>query len=183
MSLKFNGFLGTAALVISSGAMAQAQPAQSASPRAAQKAVPAQPTTTTTRTTATDPLAATPQSTAPGQTQTTPGQTQTTPGEASELTPAVTGQTPSGQTVPNAASDKPVVTAATAADLKTGVSVYDQKGDLVGKIESVSGDTAVVSTGSSRASIALSSFGKSDQGLVISMTKGQLNAAAKKKSK
>jgi hypothetical protein len=63
------------------------------------------------------------------------------------------------------------------------VSVYDQKGDLVGKIESMSGDNAVVSTGSARASIALSSFAKSDQGLVISMTKGELNAAAKKTTK
>ena len=183
MSLRLNGFLATAALVISSGALAQPKPAQPASPPAAQKAVPAQPTTTTATTTATDPLAATPQSTAPGQTQSTPGQAQTTPGEARELTPAVTGQTPSGQTVPNAAADKPVVAAATAADLKAGVSVYDQKGDLVGKIEKVDGKTAVVSTGSARASIELSSFGKSDQGLVISMTKGELNAAAKKKTK
>ena len=180
MPLKLNGFLATTALVISTGALAQAQPAKPATPPAAQKAVPAQPTTTSTTTnTATDPLAATPQSTAPGQTQSTPGQTQTTPGQASELTPATTGQTPSGNTVPNAA-DKPVLTAATSADLKAGVSVYDQKGDLVGKVESVSGDNAVVSTGSARASIALSSFGKSDQGLVISMTKGELNAAAKK---
>ena len=183
MSLKLNGFLGTTALLISSGALAQAQPAQPANPPAVKQAVPAQPATTTTTTKATDPLAATPQSTAPGQTQSTPGQAQTTPGQASELTPAVTGQTPSGQTVPNAAADKPVVTAATAADLKTGVSVYDQKGDLVGTVEKVDGDNAVVSTGSARASIALSSFGKSDQGLVISMTKGELNAAAKKKTK
>ena len=181
MSLKLNGFLATTALVISSGALAQAQPAQPASPPAVKQAVPAQPATTTTK--ATDPLAATPQSTAPGQTQSTPGQAQTNPGQASELTPAVTGQTPSGQTVPNAAAEKPVVTAATAADLKTGVSVYDQKGDLVGTVEKVDGDNAVVSTGSARASIALSSFGKSDQGLVISMTKGELNAAAKKKTK
>ena len=183
MSLRLNGFLATAALVISSGALAQAKPAQPASPPAAQKAVPPQPTTTTTTTTATHPLAATPQSTAPGQTQSAPGQMQTTPGQASEMTPATTGQTPSGQTVPNAAAAKPVVTAATSADLKTGVSVYDQKGDLVGTIEKVDGDNAVVSTGSARASIALSSFGKSDQGLVISMTKGELNAAAKKKTK
>lgn len=181
MSLKLNGFLATAALVMSSGALAQAQPAQPASPPAAQKAVPAQPTTSTT--TATDPLAATPQSTAPGETQSTPGQTQATPGQASELTPATTGQTPSGQTAPTAAADKPVVTAATAADLKKGVSVYDQKGGLVGTIESVDGENAVVSTGTARAAIALSSFGKSDQGLVISMTKGELNAAAKKKTK
>ena len=177
MSLKLNGFLGTAALVISSGALAQAQPAQPANPPSVQKAVPAQPATKTT-----DPLAPT-TSTVPGQTQSTPGQTQATPGQASELTPATTGQTPSAQTTAIAATDKPVVTAATSADLKTGVSVYDQKGDLVGKIEKVDGDNAVVSTGSARASIALSSFGKTDQGLVISMTKGELNAAAKKKTK
>ena len=178
MSLKWNGFLVATALAISSGALAQAQPAQPANPPSAQKATPAQPATKTT-----EPLAATPQSTAPGQTQSTPGQTQAAPGEASELAPATTGETPSGQTVPNAAAEKPALAAATASDVKAGVSVYDQKGDLVGKIDSVSGDNAVVSTGSARASIALSSFAKSDQGLVISMTKGELNAAAKKTTK
>jgi len=118
--------------------------------------------------------------TAPGQTGTTPGQMQTAPGEASELAPAQTGQTPSGQTTGNAA---PELTAATAADVKAGVSVYDQKGKVVGKIESVTSDGAVVSTGKTKASIPISSFAKSDQGLVISMSKAELDAQAKQTTK
>jgi hypothetical protein len=114
-----------------------------------------------------------PQSTAPGLTQATPGQSQTTPGQASEMTPAQTGQTPSGQSVPSAA---------TSADVKAGVSVYDPNGGVVGKIESVSSKGAVVSTGAARATIPVSSFGKGDKGLVISMSKTELDAAAKKKS-
>jgi len=122
---------------------------------------------------------ATPQSTAPGQTGTTPGQEQTTPGEASQLTPAQTGTTPSGKSVPSDQAQASQLTAATAADVKSGVSVYDQKGGLVGKIDSVSGKNAVVSTGSVKASVPISSFAKGDRGLVIAMTKSQLDAAAK----
>jgi hypothetical protein len=125
--------------------------------------------------------AATPQSTAPGQTGTTPGQAQTSPGQASEITPAQTGTTPSGQTTGNAPA--PTLTAATAADVKAGVSVYDQKGNLVGKIDSVSADGAVVSTGKVKAAVPVSSFAKSDNGLVISMTKAEIDAAAKPAAK
>jgi hypothetical protein len=114
-----------------------------------------------------------PQSTAPGQTQATPGQSQTTPGQASEITPAQTGQTPSGQSVPSTA---------TSADVKAGVSVYDQNGGTVGKIVSSSAKGAVIDTGTVKATIPLSSFGKSDKGLVLSMTKEEIDAAAKKKS-
>jgi hypothetical protein len=122
---------------------------------------------------------ATPQSTAPGQTGTTPGQEQTAPGQASQLTPAQTGTTPSGQPVPSDQTQAAQVTAATAADVKSGVTVYDQKGGVVGKVESVSGGNAVVSTGGTRAAIPLGSFAKSDRGLVIGMTKSELEASAK----
>jgi hypothetical protein len=111
-----------------------------------------------------------PQSSAPGQTQATPGQSQSAPGEASALTPAQTGQTPSGQSV---------ASAATSADVKTGASVYDQQGGVVGKIVSSSAKGAVLDTGTVKATIPLSSFGKSDKGLVLSMTKEEIDAKAK----
>ena len=125
---------------------------------------------------------ATPQSTAPGQTGSAPGQAQTSPGQASEITPAQTGQTPSGQAVPGDQAQAGQVTAATAADVKAGVSVFDQKGEAIGKVDSVSGKDAVVSTGTIKASIPISSFAKNDKGLVMAMTKAELEAAAKKKS-
>jgi hypothetical protein len=110
------------------------------------------------------------QSSAPGQTQATPGQSQSAPGEASALTPAQTGQTPSGQSV---------ASAATSADVKTGAAVYDQQGGVVGKIVSSSAKGAVLDTGTVKATIPLSSFGKSDKGLVLSMTKREIDAKAK----
>jgi hypothetical protein len=114
-----------------------------------------------------------PQSNAPGQTQATPGQAQSAAGEASALTPAQTGQTPSGQSV---------ASAATSADVKTGASVYDQQGGVVGKIVSSTAKGAVLDTGTVKATIPVSSFAKGDKGLVISMSKSELDAAAKKKS-
>jgi hypothetical protein len=69
---------------------------------------------------------------------------------------------------------------ATAADIKAGVEVFDQKGGAVGKVESVSADGVVVSTGTVKAKIPASSLGKSDKGLVIAMTKSEFEAAAKK---
>jgi len=65
--------------------------------------------------------------------------------------------------------------------VKSGLSVYDSKGAVVGKIESVSGKNAVLASGDVRASIPVSSFAKNDKGLVIGMTKSEFEAAAKKK--
>jgi hypothetical protein len=149
----------------------------------------AQPAATTTQpvTTSTQPVTtapdepATPQSSAPGQTGNTPGQAQTSPGEASDITPAQTGTTPSGQTT--GAAPAAALTAATAADVKAGVSVFDQKGGSVGKVESVTGERAVVDTGKVKATVPISSFAKNDQGLVISMTKAEIDAAAKPTTK
>jgi ribosomal protein S1 len=75
------------------------------------------------------------------------------------------------------------VAKATPADIKADVSVYDEAGDLVGKVVSVSSDGAVVNTGKVRAQIPLSSFGKNDKGLVVSATKADLDAQAKKEPK
>ena len=120
-----------------------------------------------------------PQSTAPGQTETTPGQQQTTPGEASDLTPAVTGQTPSGQTT---GQTKVVATEkVTRADVKTGSAVFDSSGDTVGTIKSVSAKGAVLDTGKVKVTIPLTSLAKSEKGLLIGMSKAEIEAAAKKK--
>ena len=183
MRLELNSVAGALALVMSSAVAAQAAPPAKSATKAT-PATPAEPnkvqTTTTPPITPVPDEATTGQTTAPGQTGTTPGQEQTTPGQASQLTPAVTGTTPSGQTTGQAASTQ--ITAATAADVKPGVSIYDQNGGLVGKVESVSGKNAVVSTGSVKASIPISSFAKGDKGLVMSMTKAQLDASAKQKT-
>ena len=155
MALQLNTLAGALALALSSAAFGQATqpPPPQGQP---QTSIPDEP--------------GTPQSTAPGQTQTEPGQ-------ASQATPPDTGQTPSGQTVPEQAQ----VAKATASDVKSGESVYDQKGGVVGKIVSSTSKTAVIDTGTTKASVPISSLGKSDKGLVIGMTKAEIDAAAKKK--
>ena len=71
---------------------------------------------------------------------------------------------------------------AASADVKAGASVYDQKGGVVGKIESVDSEGAVVSTGTAKAKVPLSSIAKGEKGLMISMSKAELDAAAKEKA-
>jgi len=68
---------------------------------------------------------------------------------------------------------------ATSADVKAGASVFDQKGDTVGTVDSVDSEGVVISTGSVRAKIPLSSVGVGGKGLVIGATRAELEAAAK----
>ena len=138
MSLKYNCLAATAAIAFSTAAAAQT-------------------TTTQSTTTQTDPATTQP---APSTTQTTTTQPTTTP----EGMPATTTQTTTTQTQPattpegqpatattQTTTTETQVTAATAADVKAGVSVYDQSGALVGKINSVKGRTPLSSTPARRA--------------------------------
>ena len=65
----------------------------------------------------------------------------------------------------------------TISDVREGSPVHDPDGGLVGTIESVDENGAVVSTGSARARLPFSSFGKNARGLVISLSRAQLEAA------
>jgi hypothetical protein len=94
--------------------------------------------------------------------------------------------TPEGQpatTTTQTTTTETQVTAATADDIKKGASVYDQSGALVGKVDSVKADAAIVNTGKARAEIPIASFGKNDKGLVVSVTKADLDAQTKTKVK
>jgi hypothetical protein len=171
MSLKYT-LLSAAAVVI-------------ASPVLAQTTTPTAPSSTTTQTITAEPTAA---PTAPATTQTTTTQPTTTPSG----TPATTTQTTTTETQPTMTPDgqpaatttqttttETQVTAATAADLKKDVEVYDQSGALIGKVDSVSDKGAIVNTGKARAEIPVASFGKNDKGLVVSITKAEIDAQAK----
>lgn len=70
----------------------------------------------------------------------------------------------------------PAATASTGAAVKTGATVYDASGAVVGTIDSTDGTNAVVNTGTVKAAIALSSFGKGAKGPVLGLTKAQLEA-------
>ncbi|HEV7661527.1 MAG TPA: hypothetical protein VGO55_16940 [Allosphingosinicella sp.] len=112
---------------------------------------------------------------------------------------AAQGETPTATTPPPAAPAAPVqaqaqppatpapaqpaasagaIAQATPADLRAGVQVHDESGGLVGTVETADAGGAVINTGVARARIVLSSFGRNNRGLVISMTKAQFEAAA-----
>jgi len=114
--------------------------------------------------------------------------TQAPPAQAEAATQAETATAPSpqqavpaqaeAQTQMQAQADVGPTVLATAADIRTGIQVVDQAGGAVGTIESVDGTGAVVATGTVRAKLPLTSFGRNNQGLVISLTRAQLEAAA-----
>ena len=115
--------------------------------------------------------------TAPAQTQTTTTKDTTTV-PTNPVTGAPAGPPQSATTTSTTTTEAAAIQPATAADVKKGASVYDQKGGTVGTIESVTAKGAIVSTGKVRVPIPVSSFAKNDKGLVISMTKAELDAQA-----
>jgi hypothetical protein len=118
-------------------------------------------------------------------------QAMTPPAEAAPVAQARAQTPPAGQAAPaaqaqagvqaegaTAAATAGAVRAATAADLHSGAQVRDQSGGVVGTVESADATGAVVSTGSVRARLPLTSFGTNGQNLVISLSKAELEAAA-----
>lgn len=171
--MKCNKLVGLTGLALATGAFAQ-QPAQQTTSSTTQQTPSATQTATTRSTT-----------TAMPGTPNTPAQTETTTTRSTTTTPTdptgtPTGPSQSSTTTSTTTTSPGAPQPATAADVKTGVGVYDASGGVVGKIVSVSGKNAVLNTGSVRAIIPLASFAKNDKGLVIGMTKAQIDAEAKK---
>ncbi len=173
MQHQMNGALGLIALALSSAAVAQAQPAQQTTSTTTQQSPTATQTTTTNSTTTAVPGS----TTTPAQTQTTTTKDTTTV-PTNPVTGAPAGPPQSATTTSTTTTEAAAIQPATAADVKKGASVYDQKGGTVGTIESVTAKGAIVSTGKVRVPIPVSSFAKNDKGLVISMTKAELDAQA-----
>jgi hypothetical protein len=208
MKLHMQSLAGALVLALSTSAMAQdvtQKPVTGADRKKATKPAPtvapetpAQTQTTTTQST-TSTTAVPDESGSPVAVQKSTDTTQTTttepapPGAAAQtetkstttVAPDVTGApaattTTTTTTQPAKDASGAAVTAATAADVKAGVPVFDQKGGVVGKVESVSAKGAVVSTDKVKAEVPVSSFGKNDKGLMMSMTKAELEAASAK---
>jgi preprotein translocase subunit YajC len=74
-------------------------------------------------------------------------------------------------------ANAPTTGAASAVTVTPGTSVVDASGAAVGTVESVTPQGAVVSTGTAKAVLPLNAFAKRDNGLAISMTKAELEAA------
>ena len=69
-------------------------------------------------------------------------------------------------------------TASPAVKVAVGAAVSDTSGNPVGTIEQVQGDLAVLSTGTHKVSLPISSFGAGEKGPVLAMTKAEVDAAA-----
>lgn len=67
---------------------------------------------------------------------------------------------------------------ATGAAPAAGATVYDTAGGVVGTIEQITPQGAVVSTGTNKVTVPLASLGTSPKGPLLAMTKAQLDAAA-----
>ena len=63
-----------------------------------------------------------------------------------------------------------------AANVAAGASVYDPDGALVGTIERVEGDAALLTVGDKKIALPLSAFGKNDKGLLIGTKVDELKA-------
>ncbi len=68
--------------------------------------------------------------------------------------------------------------AAPAGKVAAGQTVYDTAGGVVGKIDKIDGQVAVLATGKNNVGLPLASFTVGPNGPIISMTKDQVDAAA-----
>lgn len=121
-------------------------------------------------------------STAPAD-ATAPATTDATAPAADTTAPAADTTAPAADTATEAATTQAAPTAdaivaATAADLSAGATVRDAQGGEVGTVESATATHAIVSTGTNRVQLPLGSFGKNSAGLVIGVTKAELDAQA-----
>jgi hypothetical protein len=96
-----------------------------------------------------------------------------------DSTTTTTGTTTTdAATSTDASASSGAVTTASAADVTAGAKVMDPDGGMVGTIEKVDANGAVIATGKARVQIPIASFAKNEDGLVISLTKAELEGQA-----
>lgn len=100
---------------------------------------------------------------------------ETAPVTADTTVDQPTADRPATGLVPDDRGIKP----ATQADVKVGAAVSDSAGVSFGKVEAVGAQGVTVSSGGIRAKLPLSSIGVGPNGLVISVTKADFEAAAR----
>ena len=108
-----------------------------------------------------------------------------TPAPPADPAPPPTAQPPAAASPPaaQAAPTAPeTVRAVSLTDLPAGAIVYDKAGAEVGKVESATAEGAVISTGSARVRVPVASLGANSRGLLIGMTRAELEAAAAAKA-
>jgi len=71
----------------------------------------------------------------------------------------------------------PPAAAAAQVQVTAGAAVYGPQGNPVGTVEKVDGGNAVINTGKHSAAVPVSALGQNEKGLLVSMTREQLDAA------
>lgn len=104
-----------------------------------------------------------------------------TPPAASSAGPAAPGALSTDANAQSAgAATQGAAPAGGATGVTVGAQVADAQGGAVGTIESVSGGNAVLSTGTAKATLPVTAFAQGANGLVIGMTKAEVEAAVAK---
>jgi hypothetical protein len=89
-----------------------------------------------------------------------------------------------GLATPVIAQENPApAPAAPAGTAKAGDTLYDKTGEVVGTVESINGQNAVISTASGKATIPLGALTNGSKGPTIGMTKAELDAAMQNAAK
>jgi hypothetical protein len=79
-----------------------------------------------------------------------------------------------------ATAQAPAATPATAADVKAGAAVRDNKGVQVATMVELQGTNVVLDTGQTKIAVPMTFLAKDSQGLMLTITADQFNAAIAK---
>lgn len=74
-----------------------------------------------------------------------------------------------------AAAGQAQTSVSAAQPLSPGVTIFDPQGGEVGKIESIAGESVVLDTGTSKATLPKTAFGTSPKGPTVNATKAQID--------
>lgn len=78
--------------------------------------------------------------------------------------------------MPTVASAQGAATTSAQPAIAAGAIIYDPQGAKVGTITSIAADSAVLDTGTSKATLPKSAFGTSGKGLTVNATRSQIDA-------
>ena len=90
--------------------------------------------------------------------------------------PAAEFQAAIADTSVAAPQQEPQVVAATAADITLGAAIRDSEGVPIGTVDSLSEDGVIIVTDGKKVKLAVNSFGKDEQGLIIGITASEFRA-------
>ena len=116
-----------------------------------------------------------------------PGSTEPMPPSRVNVVPPVSADKPLADAVGTSSDGPPAsnapatlqATPATEADLAKGTAVNDPSGQAVGTVDSITESAVVLAVGERRVQVPRNTIGKNEKGLVIGVTRAELEAGTK----